>query len=151
MNKSKKRKIIKYVFKLTNSSAERSAAAAYFEMDEEYVVNYVKQSSIPVVQRLIEEGYDNNGVLISRLKQLEEFVKNPVKMKADKNAIYEVELEIDLSEIKEPFIACPHTPDNVKSLSNLSGTLVDFGFIGSCMSGKEDFVNFAKNFQKSTK
>ncbi|MCQ2965751.1 MAG: bifunctional aconitate hydratase 2/2-methylisocitrate dehydratase [Alphaproteobacteria bacterium] len=132
------------VFKLTNSSAERSAAAAYFEMDEEYVANYVKQSSIPVVQRLIEEGYDNNGVLISRLKQLEEFVKNPVKMKADKNAIYEVELEIDLSEIKEPFIACPHTPDNVKSLSNLSGTLVDFGFIGSCMSGKEDFVNFAK-------
>lgn len=132
------------VFKLTNSSAERSAAAAYFEMEGEYVADYLKQSSIPVIQRLIQEGYDNNGVLSSRLNQIESYIKNPVKVKADENATYEAELEIDLSEIEEPFIACPHTPDNVKPLSDLSNTVVDFGFIGSCMSGKEDFVNFVK-------
>ncbi|MCQ2914578.1 MAG: bifunctional aconitate hydratase 2/2-methylisocitrate dehydratase [Alphaproteobacteria bacterium] len=138
------------VFKLTNSSAERSAAASYFEMssDEQinYLKNYIVNSSLPIIKKMIEDGYDNNNSLKNRVKDLEDWCNNPIKFKSDDNAKYKEVIEIDLSEIKEPYIACPHTPDNVKSLSELNNEApnnsVEFGFVGSCMSAEKDFVSF---------
>ena len=40
-------------------------------------------------------------------------------------------IEIDLSKL-EPLIALPHSPDNVKTVSELEGTPVDQVCIGSC-------------------
>jgi len=54
-----------------------------------------------------------------------------VELKADPDAEYEREIEIDLSEL-EPMVACPHNPGNVKKVKNVEGIKVDQVVIGSC-------------------
>ncbi|MEM3356879.1 MAG: aconitate hydratase, partial [Candidatus Bathyarchaeia archaeon] len=54
-----------------------------------------------------------------------------VELKADDDAKYSDVLNLNLSEI-EPLIALPHSPDNVKAVSELEGTPVDQVCIGSC-------------------
>lgn len=139
------------VFKMTNASAERSAAAAYFEQDAQTVATYVKEHSLPVVEGLIKAGYDNGGALENRRKALSEYVENPRNVTADDNAEYACVLDVDLSEIDQPYVACPHTPDNVKPLSELAGTPAEFCFIGSCMSGKKDFDAFERITREAEK
>jgi aconitate hydratase 2/2-methylisocitrate dehydratase len=39
-----------------------------------------------------------------------------------------------LNEIKEPLLACPNDPDDIKPLSAVQGTKIDEVFIGSCMT-----------------
>lgn len=50
---------------------------------------------------------------------------------AETNAVYDEVLDIDLSEL-EPLIACPHSPDNVKTVKEMSGKPVTQVCIGSC-------------------
>jgi aconitate hydratase len=52
-------------------------------------------------------------------------------LKADEGAKYAETIEIDLSKV-EPLIALPHSPDNVKTVTELEGTPVDQVCIGSC-------------------
>jgi len=49
----------------------------------------------------------------------------------DELATYDETIEIDLSSL-EPLIACPHSPDDVKSIKDLEGRKVDQVVIGSC-------------------
>ncbi|MDO4420281.1 MAG: aconitate hydratase [Ruminococcus sp.] len=53
------------------------------------------------------------------------------ELSADADAIYDKEIEIDLSTLT-PLAACPHSPDNVKPVSTLSDIKVDQVCIGSC-------------------
>ena len=53
----------------------------------------------------------------------------------DPDANYAVELTYDGTSI-EPMVACPHTVDNVKPLSQVAGTHVDQAFIGACTNGR---------------
>ena len=55
----------------------------------------------------------------------------------DENARYSVEMEYDAGTI-EPMIACPHTVDNVKPLSEVRGTPIDQAFLGTCTNGRLD-------------
>lgn len=57
--------------------------------------------------------------------------KDFVELKADEDAVYDGEVEINLSEL-EPLIACPHSPDNVKPVRELKGIKVNQVAIGSC-------------------
>lgn len=57
--------------------------------------------------------------------------KDFIAIEADKNALYNEELEIDLGEL-EPMVACPHSPDNVVALSSLKNIKVNQVCIGSC-------------------
>ncbi len=50
---------------------------------------------------------------------------------ADEDAIYDEELEINLSELK-PLAACPHSPDNIVPVSELKNIKVNQVAIGSC-------------------
>jgi len=52
-------------------------------------------------------------------------------LSADPDAVYDENLEIDLSSL-EPLIALPHSPDNVRKVSEVEGLLVDQVCIGSC-------------------
>ena len=62
----------------------------------------------------------------------------------DRGAEYAAHHHIDLSEI-EPMIACPHSVDNVKPLSEVANTRVDVGFIGTCTNGRlEDIAAAAE-------
>jgi aconitate hydratase len=53
------------------------------------------------------------------------------ELKADDDAEYSETLEVDVSRV-EPLIALPHSPDNVKAVSEVEGTPVDQVCIGSC-------------------
>ena len=50
---------------------------------------------------------------------------------ADEDAVYDAEYTIDLSALS-PLAACPHSPDNVKPVSELVGAKIDQVCIGSC-------------------
>ncbi len=53
------------------------------------------------------------------------------ELKADEDAEYNENLNVDLGSV-EPLIALPHSPDNVKPVSEVEGTPVDQVCIGSC-------------------
>lgn len=94
-----------------------------------------KVAFTPVDRKLIE-------FLYQRRKDLS-FDHN---LRADDDAVYEKEILINVSEdIKEPQIACPHSVDNVKNLSELGELKIDQGVIGSCTNGRlEDLEEAAK-------
>ncbi|SHM26926.1 aconitate hydratase [Ruminococcus flavefaciens] len=50
---------------------------------------------------------------------------------ADPDAVYDEELKINLSELV-PLAACPHSPDNVKSVEEIGRLKIDQVCIGSC-------------------
>jgi len=54
-----------------------------------------------------------------------------VALSADSDAVYDYELVIDLSQV-EPAAACPHSPDNVKSVAEIGTMKIDQVCIGSC-------------------
>ncbi|HPC38695.1 MAG TPA: aconitate hydratase [Exilispira sp.] len=54
-----------------------------------------------------------------------------VEMKADDDATYDEEIEIDLSTL-EPMVAKPHMPDQVVKISEIEGLPIDQVAIGSC-------------------
>ena len=53
------------------------------------------------------------------------------EQKPDEDAVYDEVIDIDLSALV-PMAACPHSPDNIKSISELAGQTVDQVCIGSC-------------------
>ncbi len=53
------------------------------------------------------------------------------EQKADDDAVYDEVIDINLSEL-EPMVACPHSPDNVKTVREISGMKIDQVCIGSC-------------------
>ena len=54
-----------------------------------------------------------------------------VPLSSDDDAVYDRIIDINLSEL-EPMIACPHSPDNVRKVSEIEGIKVDQVCIGSC-------------------
>jgi aconitate hydratase 2/2-methylisocitrate dehydratase len=132
-------------YELTDASAERSAAAAVISLREERVVEYLK-SNIALMKKMIEAGYQEASTLEKRIKAAEDWLKNPVLLKRDPEANYAAILEIDLAEIKEPILACPNDPDDVKYLSEVAGDKIDEVFIGSCMTNVGHFRAAARLF-----
>ncbi|NPA63412.1 MAG: bifunctional aconitate hydratase 2/2-methylisocitrate dehydratase [Epsilonproteobacteria bacterium] len=129
---------VEQAFELSDASAERSAAACTVQLDEEPVKEYI-QSNIKLIEKMIDAGYQDARTLERRKKKMEEWLKNPQLMKADKNAEYAAVIEIDLSEIKEPIVACPNDPDDVATLSEVLADPnrphnIDEVFVGSCMT-----------------
>ena len=61
---------------------------------------------------------------------------------ADAEAKYDKELEINLSEIF-PVVAAPHSPENVKAISEVQGTKLNQGVIGTCTNGRLDDIRIA--------
>ncbi len=54
-----------------------------------------------------------------------------VELSADADAVYDEVIDINLSELA-PMAACPHSPDNIKSATELAGMKIDQVCIGSC-------------------
>ncbi|MBE6663977.1 MAG: aconitate hydratase [Ruminococcaceae bacterium] len=54
-----------------------------------------------------------------------------IPLESDPDAEYDRIIDINLSELK-PLLACPHSPDNIKSAEELKGIKVDQVCIGSC-------------------
>ena len=73
-----------------------------------------------------------------------------VELSPDPDATYDAEYSINLSELK-PLAACPHSPDNVKDASELSGMRIDQVCIGSCTnSSLSDMLTVAAMLKGKT-
>lgn len=136
---------VEQAFELTDSSAERSAAGATIAIHPKSVQRYIR-SNIALMERLIEEGYQHAEALKHRIEACQNWLEKPVLIKRDKNAVFAAVLDIDLSDIQEPILACPNDPDDVKLLSEVAGDKIDEIFIGSCMTNIGHFRAVGKIF-----
>ena len=72
------------------------------------------------------------------------------EISADNDAVYDAEYTIDLSALK-PLAACPHSPDNIKSVSELKGMKINQVCIGSCTnSSLSDMLTVAAMLKGKT-
>ncbi|MDQ1298866.1 MAG: aconitate hydratase 2 / 2-methylisocitrate dehydratase [Campylobacterota bacterium] len=124
---------VEQAFELSDASAERSAAACTVHLNKEPVIEYLK-SNVALIEAMIADGYEDARTLQRRADKMKEWLAAPTLMSADADAEYAAIIEIDLNEIKEPILACPNDPDNVKLLSDVAGTEINEVFLGSCMT-----------------
>ena len=137
---------VEQAFELTDASAERSAAGATIALSPNSVISFLK-SNIALMEKLIEDGYQDKDTLKRRIEACRDWIKKPMLLERDKNTGYAAVLEIELSRIIEPILACPNDPDDVKLLSEVAGDKVDEVFIGSCMTNIGHFRAAAKVFE----
>jgi len=83
---------------------------------------------------MIANGYQDRRTLERRIKAMQAWIARPELLAPDADADYAAVIEIDLQDIKEPIVACPNDPDDVKLLSEVAGDKIDEVFIGSCMT-----------------
>ena len=61
--------------------------------------------------------------------------KGDKELAPDANAQYERHINLDVTDM-EPLVACPHLPENVRPVSELSDIAVNQVIIGSCTNGR---------------
>ena len=137
---------VEQAFELTNATAERSAAGGTVALSSESVSKYLR-SNIALMKRMIKDGYQNANTLQRRIGACQEWLEKPALLRRDDNAKYTVVLEINLANIREPIVACPNDPDDVRLLSDVSGDKIDEIFIGSCMTNIGHFRAAGKIFE----
>ncbi|MBK6757878.1 MAG: bifunctional aconitate hydratase 2/2-methylisocitrate dehydratase [Moraxellaceae bacterium] len=134
-------------FELSDASAERSAAGCSITLSEKSVAEYLT-SNITMLKWMIANGYGDARTIGRRVEAMQEWLANPVLLRADKDAEYAAVYEINMSEIKEPILCCPNDPDDAKLLSDVAGQKIDEVFIGSCMTNIGHFRAAGKLLEK---
>lgn len=124
---------VEQAFELTDASAERSCAGCTIKLSIETVSEYLR-SNVALLKNMVARGYQDARTIMRRVAKMEEWLANPSLMEADADAEYVEIIEIDLNDIKEPIVAAPNDPDNVKLLSEVAGDSVQEVFVGSCMT-----------------
>ncbi len=124
---------VEQAFELTDASAERSCAGCTIKLSVETISEYLR-SNIALLKNMIARGYQDARTMLRRVAKMEEWLANPVLLEGDADAEYAEIIEIDLNEIKEPIVAAPNDPDNVKLLSEVANDPVQEVFVGSCMT-----------------
>ncbi|PGH55466.1 bifunctional aconitate hydratase 2/2-methylisocitrate dehydratase [Azospirillum palustre] len=124
---------VEQAFELTDASAERSAAGCTVLLNKEPIIEYMT-SNITLMKWMIANGYADARTLERRIKAMEAWIADPQLLRPDADADYAAVIDIDLADIKEPILACPNDPDDVKTLSEVAGDKIDEVFIGSCMT-----------------
>ncbi|MCA9000598.1 MAG: bifunctional aconitate hydratase 2/2-methylisocitrate dehydratase [Planctomycetes bacterium] len=124
---------VEQAFELSDASAERSAGGCTIKLNKEPIIEYLR-SNITLLRSMVAAGYQDAESLERRAKAMEAWIANPELLSADADAEYAKVIEIDMSKITEPLLACPNDPDDVKTLSDVAGAKVDEVFVGSCMT-----------------
>ena len=124
---------VEQAFELSDASAERSANGCTVHLSKEPIIEYLN-SNITLLKWMISNGYEDKRTIERRIVAMEDWLENPELISPDADAEYAEVIEIDLNEIKEPILACPNDPDDVKTLSDVAGVKIDEVFIGSCMT-----------------
>ena len=106
---------------IANMAAEMGAKNGYFEPDNETF-------------RYLEE------------RKKEEYQE----VRSDENADYESIIEKDISSL-EPQIACPHTVDNVRPVSEVEGIKFHQALLGTCTNGRLEDLRIAASVLKGRK
>ena len=124
---------VEQAFEFADASAERSANGCTVLLNEAPVIEFL-ESNIVLLQNMIDDGYQDPRTLQRRIESMQAWLAKPSLLKPDADAEYAHVIEIDLSTIKEPLVACPNDPDDIKPLSAVVGDKIDEVFIGSCMT-----------------
>jgi len=138
---------VEQAFELSDASAERSANGCTVKLAKEPIIEFLK-SNITLLKWMIANGYEDKRTLGRRIEAMEAWLAKPTLLEADKDAEYAAVIEIDLNQIKEPIVACPNDPDDVKLLSDVAGNKIDEVFIGSCMTNIGHFRAAGKVLEK---
>lgn len=124
---------LEQAFELTDASAERSAAGCTIQLNTDTVAEYLR-SNVALLKNMVARGYGDARTILRRVRKMEEWLANPSLLKADADAEYADIIEVNLDEIKEPLVAAPNDPDNIKLMSECAGDPIHEVFIGSCMT-----------------
>jgi 3-isopropylmalate/(R)-2-methylmalate dehydratase large subunit len=115
--------------------------------------------SLPMSGRLtmanmtVEAGAKNGIFPVDRVTEeyLRGRARRPSKVyRSDDDAHYAQVLEYDVSKL-EPVVAFPHSPGNVKPVSEAAGIFVDQVVIGSCTNGRIEDLRIAAQVLKGHK
>ena len=139
---------VEQAFELSDASAERSAGGCTIRLNEAPIREYLL-SNITLLNWMIAQGYGDVRTIERRIKAMQDWLDNPVLLEADSDAEYFEIIEIDMNEIKEPLLACPNDPDDIKPLSAVAGTKIDEVFLGSCMTNIGHFRAAGKLLEKN--
>jgi aconitate hydratase 2/2-methylisocitrate dehydratase len=140
---------VEQAFELSDASAERSAAGCTIKLDKEPIIEYLR-SNIVLLKWMLDQGYGDARTIMRRISKMEAWLANPELMEADPDADYAAVIEIDLDAIKEPLLACPNDPDDVRPLSEVMNTQIDEVFIGSCMTNIGHYRAAGKLLEKAS-
>lgn len=129
------------------------AAGALYKACE-FTGDYVKDASISsrltLCNMAIEMG-GKNGIIEADQKTIDFLNGRTGKIfKSDKDAAYDDEIEIDVSEI-EPQVALPPVVDNVAPVSEVEGKPIDQAFLGTCTNGRLEDIEIATKIIRGKK
>ncbi len=129
---------VEQAFELSDASAERSAAACTVRLDREPVIEYL-ESNVKLLEQMVAEGYGDQETITRRIGKMQEWLADPQLLEPDADAEYAAIIEVDMSQITEPILACPNDPDDVLTLSEVLADQkrlkqIDEVFVGSCMT-----------------
>ena len=124
---------LEQAFEFADASAERSANGCTVRLGKTPIIEYLN-SNITLLKSMIAKGYGDRKTIERRITAMQDWLANPQLLEPDADAEYAEIIEIDLADIKEPLLACPNDPDDIKPLSAVAGEKVDEVFIGSCMT-----------------
>ncbi|MGR3273479.1 bifunctional aconitate hydratase 2/2-methylisocitrate dehydratase [Acaryochloris marina NIES-2412] len=124
---------LEQAFELTDASAERSASGCTIKLSEETVAEYLR-SNVALLKNMAARGYQDARTILRRVAKMEAWLEKPELMSADADAEYAEVVEVNLTEIREPLVAAPNDPDNIKTLSDVVNDPIHEVFIGSCMT-----------------
>ncbi|MFW6296524.1 MAG: bifunctional aconitate hydratase 2/2-methylisocitrate dehydratase, partial [Halothece sp.] len=141
---------VEQAFELTDATAERSCSGCTIKLGKETIAEYLN-SNIALIKNMVARGYQDSRTLLRRAAKMQEWLDNPELLEADEDAEYADVLEVNLNEIKEPVVAAPNDPDNVKLMSECAGDKIDEVFIGSCMTNIGHYRAAAKVLEDAGK
>jgi 3-isopropylmalate/(R)-2-methylmalate dehydratase large subunit len=117
-------------FVLPNMMAEMGAKNAWVQVDE---------VTLEWLEKTAEERRGAGEKVLAKRQVWEASAR---ELAPDPDAVYLAEYLFDAATI-EPQVACPHTVDNVRPLSAVSGVKVDQAFLGTCTNGRLEDIAVA--------
>ena len=135
-----------------------SAEGANFKVIEfhgEAIRNMPTSGRLTICNMAVEAGATSGIVppddeTLRYLKDVAGVQETVATFRPDPDAVYDQVIEIDASKL-EPQIACPHTVDNVRPISEVLGTKVHQIVIGSCTNGRLADIETAANILNGKK
>ena len=109
------------------------------------IENLTMDDRFTIANMAIEAGAKNGIFKVDRntIKYMNEHSVKPYTIyRADEDAEYDENYEIDLSKIR-PTVAFPHLPENTHTIDNIEDIKIDQVVIGSCTNGRLDDLRIA--------
>lgn len=141
--------ILSIVKKITTSGALNKAMEFYGE-----TVTNMNLSERITMTSLVTEMSGDVGFIVPDARVLD-FIKRRTEeplepIAADDDAQYCETHEFSIDGLV-PQVACPHSPDNVRDVTDVKGVQVDQVFIGSCTNGRQEDLEIAARILKGRK